>query len=291
MWFYIAIITSTISAISVILSKKVLKGVSPSVLTWFTLVISTPFVAYFAFKENIPSFNMMFLVGVLGSVIFYTISKIIQFKAIQKANLSEIYPLTSLGPIFTLIIAWFPPLNERPSVLAIIGILITLFGVYFLNIQSAKEGIFKPIKRLLSNKIAVLMLLSIVIDSVVIIFDKFAINNTTPQNTTFVLLFENILVIIGLLPILYFRNKSFLRELSYNKKILVILGILNAVATILAFTAVGGGNVSIVSTILKAQLLFVLLFSYIFFKDKPNTETIIGSIIMLIGVVLIKIGL
>jgi len=291
MWFYIALATSVISAISVIFSKKILKGVSPSVLTWCTLVLATPIIAVFAIKEGIPNLNALFIAGVVGSVIFYTASEIIQFRAMKIADLSAIYPLVSLGPIFTLIVAFLPPLNEKPGFIAIIGVLITLLGVYVLNVNNAKEGLLKPIKLLFENKASALMILSVVINSVVIAFDKLAINNTIPKNITFVLLVENILVIVGLLPILYLRNKYFTRQIFDNKKLFIILGLLNAVSTILAFSAVGSGSVGLVSTILKTQLLFVLLFSFIFFKDKPRLETIIGSIIMILGVVLIKIGL
>ena len=291
MWFYIALATSVISAISVIFSKKILKGVSPSVLTWCTLVLATPIIAVFAIKEGIPNLNALFIAGVVGSVIFYTASEIIQFRAMKIADLSAIYPLVSLGPIFTLIVAFLPPLNEKPGFIAIIGVLITLLGVYVLNVNNAKEGLLKPIKLLFENKASALMIFSVVIDSVVIAFDKLAINNTIPKNITFVLLVENILVIVGLLPILYLRNKYFTRQIFDNKKLFIILGLLNAVSTILAFSAVGSGSVGLVSTILKTQLLFVLLFSFIFFKDKPRLETIIGSIIMILGVVLIKIGL
>ena len=291
MWFYIALATSVISAISVIFSKKILKGVSPSVLTWCTLVLATPIIAIFAIKEGIPNLNTLFIAGVVGSVIFYTASKIIQFRAMKIVDLSVIYPLVSLGPIFTLIVAFLPPLNEKPGFIAIIGVLITLLGVYVLNVNNAKEGLLKPIKLLFENKASALMIFSVVIDSVVIAFDKLAINNTIPKNITFVLLVENILVIVGLLPILYLRNKYFTRQIFDNKKLFIILGLLNAVSTILAFSAVGSGSVGLVSTILKTQLFFVLLFSFIFFKDKPRLETIIGSIIMILGVVLIKIGL
>lgn len=58
----------------------------------------------------------------------------------------------------------------------------------------------------------------------------------------------------------------------------------------LGFSALGGGDVGLVATILKTQVLFVLLFSYIAFKDKPKLETLIGSLVMITGVVLIKIG-
>ncbi len=291
MWFYIAIITAVIFAISVILNKRILKGVSPLVLTWCTLVLATPIIVVIAIKEGIPSLNLLFITGIVGSVLFYTVSQIVQFKAMKIADLSAIYPLISLGSIFTLLVAFLPPLNEKPGFLAIIGIFITLFGVYTLNVSSAKEGLLKPIKLLFKNKASKLMILSVLAGSVVIAFDKLAINNTIPQNTTFVLLAENILIIIGLLPILYLRNENFTKQIFDNKKLFIILGVLNAISTILAFSATGGGSIGVVSTIFKTQILFVLLFSFIFFKDKPKTETIIGSVIMIVGVILMKIGL
>ena len=205
--------------------------------------------------------------------------------------MSPIYPLVSLGPIFTLLVAFLPPLNEKPGLIAIVGILVTLFGTYVLNVSNAKEGLLKPIKLLFENKASALMIFSVLVGSVVVVFDKLAINNTLPKSTTFVLLVENILVIVGLLPILYLKTRNFAREIFDNKKLFIILGVLNAFSTIFAFSATGGGDVGIVSTIFKAQLLFVLLFSFLFFKDRPKFETIIGSIIMILGVVLIKIGL
>lgn len=291
MWFYFALATSFISAVSIILNKRILKGVSPSVLTWCTLVLATPIVAIFAIKEGVPNLNILFVTGVVGSVLFYTISQITQFRAMKIADLSAIYPLVSLGPIFTLLVAFLPPLNEKPGLIAIVGILVTLFGTYVLNVSNAKEGLLKPIKLLFENKASALMIFSVLVGSVVVVFDKLAINNTLPKSTTFVLLVENILVIVGLLPILYLKTKNFAREIFDNKKLFIILGVLNAFSTIFAFSATGGGDVGVVSTIFKAQLLFVLLFSFLFFKDRPKFETIVGSIIMILGVVLIKIGL
>ncbi len=183
-----------------------------------------------------------------------------------------------------------PPLSEKPSLLAIAGVFITLVGAYILNVTKAKEGLFVPIKSLLRDRASLLMITSVLLGSVVIVFDKFAINNTLPQNTTFTLLIENFMVILGMLPILYIRNRNFCHQIASNSKLFLLLGSLNAVATILAFSAVGGGNVGLVATILKTQILFVLLFSYVTFKDRPKLETLIGTTIMILGVVLIKTG-
>lgn len=291
MWFYIALVTSLISAISVILNKKLLKEVNPSVLTWCTLLVATPIITIYAIKEGIPTLNWLFVTGIIGSVIFYSAAAITRFRAIKASELSAIYPLVSLGPIFTMIIAFLPPLNEKPQFLAVIGVLVTLLGCYVLNVNNAKEGLAKPIKLLFENKISALMILSVILESVILIFDKFAIINTMPENSTFTLMCENILIIISFIPILYFRKIDFKGQILRNKWTFVLIGILNSISTILAFSAVSGGNVGIVAAIFKMQLLFVLLFSFIFLKDKPKLETIIGSVIMIIGVVLIKIGL
>lgn len=290
MWFYIALLTSLVGAVEVIITKKLVKGVGASVLTWATLVLATPIIFLFALKDGIPQLNNLFVIGVAGSVLFYTASQVMGFKAMRMANLSAVYPLASLGSIFTLFVALLPPLSEKPSLLAIVGVFITLAGAYILNVTKAKEGLLVPIKSLLRDKASLLMIASVLFGSVVIVFDKFAINNTLPQNTTFTLLIENFMVILGMLPILYIRNKNFYHQITSNSKLFLLLGLLNAAATILAFTAIGGGNVGLVATILKTQILFVLLFSYVTFKDRPKLETLIGSMIMILGVVLIKTG-
>ncbi|EKD23189.1 MAG: Integral membrane protein DUF6, partial [uncultured bacterium] len=268
-----------------------LKEVSPSVLTWCTLLLATPIVAIYAINEGIPSINWLFFIGVIGSVIFYSAAAITRFRAMKATELSTIYPLVSLGPIFTMIFAFLPPLNEKPHSLAIFGVIIIFLGCYILNVSNAKEGLFKPIKLLFENKISALMILSVVLESIILIFDKLAIVNTMPGNSTFALMCENILIILGFLPILYLRKIDFTSQIFKNKWIFLLIGTLNSVSTILAFSAVSGGNVGIVSAIFKMQLLFVLLFSFIFFKDKPKLETVIGSVIMIAGVVLIKLGL
>lgn len=290
MWFYAALVTSFVSAISVIINKRLIKGVSAVVLTWATLVLATPIIFIFALKDGFPQLNYLFLIGVSGSVLFYTVSHVIGFKAMRIADLSAIYPLVSLGPIFTLFVAMAPPLSEKPSLLAVTGVFITLFGVYILNVANAKEDLLKPVKFLFKNKASLLMIVSVLTDSVVIVFDKLAINNTLPKNTTFTLLIENLLVIFGLLPVLYLRNINFSQQILANAKLFLILGSLNAIVTILAFFASGAGNVGLVAAILKTQILLVLLFSYLAFKDKSKLQTLAGSIIMLLGVALIKAG-
>jgi len=292
MWFYTALFASLISGLSVAISKQALKNVSPIILYWIIITISTPLVAILAFKDGIPELNKYFFIGVGGSVLLYSFSRILQFRVIRDANLSQVYPLIALTPIFTLIAAYFPPLSERPSSIAIFGGLISLIGCYVLNISSLKEGIFEPFKILFKNKLALYMLIAVATLGLVTVLDKIAITGTDPKNTNFALFSENIIIILGFLPFLFSSSKreASFKEILNNKKLLLILGVLAAASNILGFISFGSANVGIVSAIFRSQIFFALFFGFFLLKDRPKFETIFGTIIMIAGLLIIKIS-
>lgn len=290
MWFYYSLIHSFLTAISIVVSKRLLKNIGSTALIWVIQLFSLPLIIMVVLKEGIPSFNLFFLVSVIGSVVLYSLSKVLNFRAIRMSDLSKIYPLVSFGPIFTAILASFPPLSEKITLVALVGILITIAGSYVLNVETAREGLLKPFKLLFTHKASFLMIVYSLIISVVVVFDKLAINNTFPKSSSFALLSENMFIVIGLIPILYIRDKHFLKGIIFNKKLLILLGLLTAVKDILGFSAVGQGNIGLVTAVNQTETFWVLLLSYLFFLDKPKTGTIIASVIMILGVVLIKIG-
>lgn len=289
MWFYVAILAALVSGISVILSKHTLKKVDPVILYWALITISTPFVAIYAFKNGVPHLSLYFFIGIICSDFLYTFSRILHFKIIRDVPISQVYPLVALAPIFTLILAFLPPLSERPSPLSLLGVLISLIGIYILNVSSANQGLLKPFKVLLKNRSALLMLVSVAILGSVSVFDKIGINGTYPQNAIFVLLCEDILIVFGMLPYIFLKYKNVASQLFTNKWPLLGLGVLGAIGNGLSFISIGEGNVGIVSVIFRTQIFFALLFSFIFFKDRPKLETVLGTIVMIAGLVLIKL--
>jgi len=289
MWFYAALATAVISGGYTVYSKHTLKNTDPFVFYWAVMTTSIPFVFIFSYQDGIPNLSYPFFIGIVGSVVFYTISKVIFYHSIKNAVLSHVYPLISIGPVFTLLFSMLF-LSERLSGLEIVGGGITLFGTYMLNISSAKEGILEPFKILIRNKFALMMLVSVLIGSVVMIFDKVAVNNMSPQNTSFALLAENLLIAFGLLPYILIKKKSELREIFAHKGNVLALAALNAASNLLAFLALGSGNPGIISSILRTQVFFVLLFSFIFFKDRPKRDTLLASIVMILGLVVLKLA-
>lgn len=287
MWFYAALSMALISGIYTILSKHALKKIDPVVFYWATILFSTPFILPLVIRAGIPELNYKFFIGVIASVIFYTASKIIFNKIIQKNNLSEVYPIITLSPVFALIFSIFI-LSERYSLGEFLAMAVTLLGAYVLNISSIKKGFLEPFKILFKNRISFWMLVSVALIGIVSVFDKLAINNTFPQNESFAILTENVIIVLCFLPWVIIKKKIVLPQIIANTKIFILLGFLMAASTLLAFLALGNGEAGLVTSVFRTQVFFVLLFSFIFFKDRPKIETIIGSIIMFAGLILLK---
>jgi len=134
------------------------------------------------------------------------------------------------------------------------------------------------------------MLYSVLIGSISPVFDKLAIIHTSPQNEIFALLMEDLVIVFGLLPWMLLKNKTVAIEIKFNWKWILTFGLLQAVSNTLAFISLAGANPGLVTSVFRTQIFFVLLFSYLFFGDRPKTETIVGSIIMIGGLVVLKLA-
>ncbi|OGI81831.1 hypothetical protein A3E95_00730 [Candidatus Nomurabacteria bacterium RIFCSPHIGHO2_12_FULL_44_22b] len=289
MWFYAALGMALISGLCAIISKRAMRTISPLTFFWGVLTVSAPIVWIFAWSKGVPDFSKLFFVGVIGSVVFYSISKILFYRTIRDAELSHVHPLVALGPVFTLGSS-FLILSEVPSLIGFIGIGITLVGTYVLNISSIREGLWEPFKILFRNNLSLLMLYSVLIGSISPVFDKLAIIHTSPQNEIFALLMEDLVIVFGLLPWMLLKNKTVAIEIKFNWKWILTFGLLQAVSNTLAFISLAGANPGLVTSVFRTQIFFVLLFSYLFFGDRPKTETIVGSIIMIGGLVVLKLA-
>lgn len=291
MWFYLAIGSAIATALFTIANKKLVHDFSAVMLLWLGIVLSMPFLIPLIWISGIPKVTPLFFISATLAVIVYTITMLIRLKAFRLSSLSIIYPLTSMSTIFTLLIATLPPLNQIPTITSTIGVIVTIFGIYLLNFELAHKNPLSPFKVLYKHKASMLILVSTVFSSLIIFFDKVAIENTAPQNPVFTLVVENTIMIFGLIPFLFIGKEVKLKNIKTKFNFLLLIGFVGAISYALGMMATGqAGNIGYVSALFRTQIIFVLLFGWFFFKDKPKKEVWIGTIIALLGVALIKIG-
>lgn len=289
MWFLIAIVSRIFASLSVVLRKDVLSKVEPLAVSWLAVTFSIPFAAFFAFQEGVPSLDLRFFILAILAAVFYISSTIFQYRAMKIADLSEIMPLTAIIPILILFIAFFPPLRERVSAYSFVGIIIVVIGAYILNLKSVKEGFWEPFKMLFKNKASLLMLSAMLLYSVSSVLNKWLISSLDPSSPQFVLLMTNIISSLVLFPFVL-KKKGTLKSIWFERKNFFWNASLGTVGSILAFWAIADGDIGVVNAVLRINIVLILVFSYFILKEKPKKHAIIASVVMLIGVFLIKIA-
>ncbi|KKQ02110.1 MAG: Integral membrane protein DUF6 [Candidatus Roizmanbacteria bacterium GW2011_GWA2_36_23] len=289
MWFWISLLGALFSAVSVILNKRLLKTINPIVLTWCLFTLNAPLYLYFAFKDGLPRINNLFYVGVLGSSLFFVFSKNLSLHSFKHSLLSRIYPLTAFGPFFAYILALIF-LGERISVLSTIGMFIVIGGIYILNIEQAKQGLLKPFKLIFQDKHAVIYLFAIVLSSFSAFFDKLGVINTYPINASFTLFSENLIMAPLITMYLFMKKYDWIIEVKNNFLILLIASMVYGIMCILIVTGFASAPLALAYVVKKFEILFVLFFSYILFKDKSPKNVWVASVLMIIGALFIRWG-
>lgn len=288
MWFWYAIASGFIIAISVVFSKYALKNVSTPIVTWALFTFSIPFLAFIVFQQGVPETTETFWYSTASSSFVFIFCKLIEFYAIKHATLDSFYPLWVFSTVFTYILGILF-LNEQIALLPLIGIAVTLSGAYLLNINSAKNGIFQPILLVFKSKILFLVLIGVFLAGLSSIFDKVATTSLPTNKPAFVLLVENIMMSVFLFLFIMIRRTDTLKQLKKYGWLLLLMSVIYALGGIFTFSAFRYGAIALASAVKKTQILWVLLFGILFFKEKPTKYTWLASFIMILGIVLMKL--
>lgn len=290
MWFLYSLFFAVWSAISTFLVKSLTKKISYLPLLYILFVFNIPFTFFLLlFLGGIPKVTPYFYLYTGASAILDTIAFICSFLAISKSQLSIISPISSFTPVFTTFIAAVT-LNEIPtSTNKIIGILFVVFGAYLLNVADIKQGVMMPFKRLFSNTGVKLSLLSYFIWSITPIFQKKAIFETQPQIPLFASFFGALLVFVFLTPFAFKKALKYKKEIKFNLKWFIILGIGGAFAQAAAFAAFSLVFLGYSTSVFRLSTLFIIIIGGVFLKEERIKERLLGGIVMLLGTVLIAL--
>lgn len=289
MWFWFAILSALVSAISVILNKKALKNINASLVSWSLFAFSIPFLIYPAFKDGWPKLNAIFWIAITASVVSFAYAKTLTLKSLKGSLMSEIVPLAFFMVLFNYLFGLIF-LSESLRLIQIIGLIFIIIGGYFLKVEEAKEDILKPFKLLLTNKESRAYLLAMIIMPLTSIFDKYGLKNIQPVNQSFLLLLENFMTTVLIGFYMTKKDLNWIKDLKVNFKMLFINGLVYTGVAVLFLYGITTGAVALVSGVKKIEVFFVLILGWLLFGDKPKKGVWIGSLIMLIGVALIKLS-
>lgn len=290
MWFWYALASAFLVGLSIAVSKRALVDINTSLVTWALFTLSLPVLLIIALWNGVPKATPLFYGGAVLSGFVFVFSKLIELRAVKESALASVYPLTTFSTIFTYILGVML-LSEHVRTIALIGLFITLFGAYLLNIAKAKEGVWQPLITLLREPSSSRILLAMVFAAFSSIFDKTALLNIENGNPAFTLIVENIVMATLLTGYLSQRHTGWTKTLKKNFGMLLLMSLIYAAGGIATFKAFAMGPIALASAVKRTQVLWVFLFGILFFAERPSRNAWFATLLMLAGVVLMKLEL
>jgi drug/metabolite transporter (DMT)-like permease len=143
MWLIASFVSAITLALLGVYIKKGSLHSNSLIITWGIVVISA--ILYLPlFLFGVPKvLSSTFWTSMIIAIIFDTIASILYIQSLKSSSISLIIPMLSLSPLFSLFFTVY--INHLfPSILGIIGVIITLGGVYFLNFDHNTKHLFSP---------------------------------------------------------------------------------------------------------------------------------------------------
>ncbi|HLE07210.1 MAG TPA: DMT family transporter [archaeon] len=285
LWIVLALVSAFAESLKDLFSKRKMKKVDPLVMTWaffaFTFIILLPLI----FFLQIPKLDEIFFIAISVNSILVIFSVSLYMKAIESSDLSITLPLVAFTPAFMLVVSPII-LGEFPNAIGIVGILMIVFGAYFLKIKESSKGLLEPLEALFKERGPRLMFVVAFLWSITASTIKLAIQHS---NTLTVLLSQLFIETILITIWLAWAGKLNFGEIKKNWKGFTLVGFLTAINELAFYNAVTLTLAPFAIAVKRLSILFGSGWGVIFFKEKDWKSRIAGVLIMIAGVAVIYV--
>ncbi len=289
MWAILALGAALLTSFNPILYKRMLKDADALVVVWSVTLLALPLLGLFtlALTPQLPSLDGLFALSVLGSAGLNAIAHLASTRALKLADASLVTPLLVFSPVFTVLIsAVF--LGEIPSAQGLLGVGLVLMGAYWLN-HHPGAGWLAPFQSLAVTPGVMLVLLAGFLWAITPLFEKTAIRHTNPESPRFAAFVATALLTVLLTPAVLARGQASISQLALRLRELFLAGLIAGIAPVLGYTAFSLGFVGYVTTLFRLSTVMTIIWSFLLLKERGLAQRLPGSLIMVVGAILIAI--
>ncbi|MDL2342495.1 MAG: DMT family transporter [Patescibacteria group bacterium] len=290
MWFYFALLSAFFNAIGNIARRTHGSLAQPVELSWWSMLFGMPLGIGLLLTTHRPYYtSTAFIAPMVITALINTVASVLQFRAYKLADASVISPIANLLPIF-LIPTSFLMLGVLPGKGGIIGILLIVVGVYYSSV-SGKHDLLHPLQQLISNRGSRSMLGAVALWSISGNLERIALRSAVPA---LLLVLQAAIMFICLSIILLVRPQT--KRLKRGEKVIrrwgwhiAAIAVFATLSVYFQYQAVALIDPSYVLAVKRLDVLITILFAGLFLREKHILKRFEGSVIALIGVVIIFI--
>lgn len=279
MWILFAIGSAFFAGITAILAKIGVKNVNSNVATAIRTVVILIFSWIMVLITNsyqeIAFVDGETLIFLILSGIATGLSWLCYYRALQIGDVNKVVAIDKSSIVLTIILA-FIILDEKITFIKFISIIIIVIGTY-LMIDKKNEAEYKKNRGWL-----MFALLSAIFASLTSILAKIGINNINSNLGTAI---RTIIVLIMAWIVVFVTksNKEIKKIDKRSLKFIILSGITTGLSWLCYYRALQDGYASVVVPLDKFSIVFTVVFSYIFLKEKLNKKAFLGFLLIILG--------
>lgn len=265
--------------------KYLTEGMNDQLLLGVSYVLGSLLLSPLLLFFGIPQIQPGFLSAFVATVALNVVSQNVFIRAFKEADASLIAPLRLLSPPFT-ILTGFLILGEIPTLIGVVGILVTIVGLWVL-IADTRLFALRSIGDSLSRKAVVLGIFGALLFAVSIPFDKKVVLASSG-----LLYAISIQFVVGFLTLLgnyagqrEFRA-AFLPALSLWRGKLIFLAVCGSMGTFLTNQALNYSLVAYAASVKRLWSFWTVLLAGKFLREQNVRGRLIATGVMLVGLII-----
>ena len=281
LWFILSLTSAFSQATRNAYNKKLVKNTGvyllPGATAFFAAIL---FLAHTLLITGIPDISEELWVWVFITAFVVYIANVFLFKALETTEFSILFPVLSLTPLFSFITAYLV-LGETATIMDFIAVFLIIGGIYITTTKSHN------IVYILKNEkgVSFVFITAFLYSITSVGGKKLLIESNESFGFSMMLFMFSAFMIISAYIAGELKNIRKLLASSEFPKIVV----LNYIENISANYAFMFSNVVYVIAIKRLSVLFSLIYAKYFFHEKRLLKSLIGTIMIIIGTVLLLI--
>lgn len=290
MWFLFALASALFASVRRTSEKQLSHALHHFTIGWTVQLAALPIllVGLLAFGPIFNPFKLginFWLPTILIWFGFYPLNTFLYINAFKHGELSKILPLASLGPVVSLLLGWIL-LSQVPSLVAVVGILVIVVGIYVLNLKG--RYLHNPLKIFTADKANLYTLFGLILVAMAGVLDKRAIDASGPMYYSFV-------STLGAVATLFISAKvSGVKEtllIKQHSKPLLVTGVLFGASYTAYILAIAHGPLAYVTALRNSSALLVgSLIGLWFLKESFTKPKLVALLLIVAGSTLLALG-
>ena len=287
MWFALALVAALCQVLRNTVMKRLGHSLDEYINVWGRFTFLLPFAALFVLWKGVPPIKPGFVLACVTFGVCQTISTMALSKALKHGEISMVTALWKVSLLILVVLGYFT-LKETPTALGVAGILISMTGVYLLNVNRAHITWWAPLAVLFTDRGLRYTLLAACFFAPSVVTIKWAMTLSDPYTGT---LGGYIAASLIVTPIVLVTSRRHFAAVPRYWKAFVSFGFFAALTTISQGTAYLLTLSSYVEAVKQVEILFAMGIGVVIFGERQKVRDIApGALVMLAGVVLLALA-